>query len=1039
MTDPNGNNTYTDYDSYGRAVAVRADINGGTSTLETYSYSANFPLSARTDYATGTSDPGMSFRKYFDGLGRHLHTVRTADNGRYVRTGTIVYDAIGREIRKGQTDFASADEINNYRVNNSEKNPSLTTYDSSGRVRTVTLPRAASEDRQAVLTTTYNDPWEVTTAHSAGTSQRTIKNARGHVLYVTDFGTGDTGAAVTATVGFCYDIAGNRVKKSDLNAAALSCGSSNNAIPAQDTGGNNIAYWRYDSFEQVVAQSDPDLGVTNNVYNGFGDMVSTTDALSRTTSMTYDRLGRMTQKVLPASEGTVFYEYDSNPESSNARGRLTAVYDPAASIIMSYDELGRKTFEKRVINDHTISDTDVPYVTTVTYDLMSRTKEINYPENPRTNESSRACYTYNAFGYMASIGTRLDGASSGGCDESIVDSTAFNEFGQMTRIDYGNSTSANYQYDVKGRLEYIQTLTTDSSGTTTTIQDARYTFNAQDSIKRVENNADEFQTDYQYIYDGINRLITASGSYVETDDGSGTAQTTPLEYKRGYIYAQNGNLNQKHFYDTSTDTIQETWDYTYVNHQARVIDSDVDGTRFQMSYDGVGNMVHQHDLKNGKEKAVTFNSYNRIREVVDPNVGAGQVIGQYWYDDRGFRVRKLAKHDKGGDFKDVEVIYPSMYFGMEYIQEDDALNSVANIYHNGLRIAGMAQNGAKVWYLTDQVDSVKFVIDGNADVITRTEYMPYGETFVQKGDEDFAAKYNSQELDRETNYYFYNARYYDPEIARFTSADTVIDGEFTTQGWNRFMYVQGNPIGAKDPTGHEAADPRLWRLLYDLPTDTGIETVDSIGQSGHDAARYMDDLFWSVFDPNYLRLHPAVGGPALALEVMTGKKVFEEPGASQGKTMNGADYVESAAMAVPIPAFKGGQALLKAGKNLTPSKVKLFQNGEKALDFVDSAVTPGFAKADKTSLAGLVTGDLAIGGRQSATFGFLESLFSFFGFGSDSDPTEPQIGESLRSAVPQVTVDSPSSGGFSPSNSYNPSYDSGCTVFGLSCSAAPPQ
>ncbi|WP_061231248.1 RHS repeat-associated core domain-containing protein, partial [Leptospira weilii] len=88
--------------------------------------------------------------------------------------------------------------------------------------------------------------------------------------------------------------------------------------------------------------------------------------------------------------------------------------------------------------------------------------------------------------------------------------------------------------------------------------------------------------------------------------------------------------------------------------------------------------------------------------------------------------------------------------------------------------------------------------------LSKMQYLPYGETFVQRGDLNFAPKYNSQELDRESGFYFYNARYYDPGIARFTSADTIIDGEFDTQGWNRFSYVKGNPIGAKDPTGHDA-------------------------------------------------------------------------------------------------------------------------------------------------------------------------------------------------------------------------------------------
>ncbi|EKR45654.1 polymorphic toxin type 10 domain-containing protein, partial [Leptospira interrogans] len=58
----------------------------------------------------------------------------------------------------------------------------------------------------------------------------------------------------------------------------------------------------------------------------------------------------------------------------------------------------------------------------------------------------------------------------------------------------------------------------------------------------------------------------------------------------------------------------------------------------------------------------------------------------------------------------------------------------------------------------------------------------------------------------ESGFYFFNARFYDPGIARFTSADTLIPDEYNSQAWNRFAYVYNNPIGAKDPTGHAPQD-----------------------------------------------------------------------------------------------------------------------------------------------------------------------------------------------------------------------------------------
>ncbi|MHB1459238.1 MAG: RHS repeat-associated core domain-containing protein [Armatimonadota bacterium] len=81
-------------------------------------------------------------------------------------------------------------------------------------------------------------------------------------------------------------------------------------------------------------------------------------------------------------------------------------------------------------------------------------------------------------------------------------------------------------------------------------------------------------------------------------------------------------------------------------------------------------------------------------------------------------------------------------------------------------------------------------------------YYPFGQTRVDSGSVNLHYKYTGQEEDAEIGLYFYGARYYDPAIGRFVSADTLVQNFSDPQTLNRYSYARNNPLYYVDPSGH---------------------------------------------------------------------------------------------------------------------------------------------------------------------------------------------------------------------------------------------
>jgi RHS repeat-associated protein len=217
-------------------------------------------------------------------------------------------------------------------------------------------------------------------------------------------------------------------------------------------------------------------------------------------------------------------------------------------------------------------------------------------------------------------------------------------------------------------------------------------------------------------------------------------------------------------------------------------------TSLTYEYDANGNLIQ------GDGKYYQYNDANQLIKVRHGDQN-GPVIAEYYYDYTGQRIKKI---ENG-----VTTYYIGKHFETKVNGENEANTSY--YFANGERVAKKDPSGNIYYYHSDHLGGTNVITDYIGNLIERIKYYPFGE-IREGGDEKYS--FTGKERDKLTDFYYFEARYYNPELKHFTRADTVEPDLYDPQDLNRYAYVRNNPVKFIDPSGHSKIGSEEWSQEY---------------------------------------------------------------------------------------------------------------------------------------------------------------------------------------------------------------------------------
>lgn len=606
--------------------------------------------------------------------------------------------------------------------------------------------------------------------------------------------------------------------------------------------------YEYDNRNRLVKETDAintqiadplQRKSTRYTYDDFGNMLTSTDELDRTTTNSYDALNRLKQVEDPLLHST-FYSYDSEDNLTEVTDQLrrTIKYD--------YDLLNRPTVTTDANQNQSITTYDaVGNVTSFTDELKRTTR-----------------FTYDGRNWQRSVTDPLNHTTT----------TEYDKVGNILTVKDPLNHITRYTYDSL----YRQISVTDPTNHTT-----EYTYDPEGnllSLKDPENNSTTF------TYDELNRLQT---------------ETNQLNATRTLIYDPEGNIisiidrnnRQRQFtYDNLNRQKTEEWldinnisirtiNYTYDAADQLKAVSDLDSsytydydpagrTSFvdntgtvgvpnvilNYGYDDVNNRTSVTDTINGLlagTEIFTYDNLNRMTQVTQSGNGVVNKRVNMSYD----AASQLKQIDR---FSDLNGTLPVVQTRMNY----DLAGRTEELTHlrNNNNLAGYNytyDDSNRITQIVSLIDGTNDYNYDERDQITDATYSyqnPENYSYDKNGNRTNIG-YSTQPNNRLASDGTYNYEY-DPE-GNLTKKTEILTGEVIEFTWdyrNRLTkVVTKNNLGAViesvdytydvfdrriaksvDSDGAGIAPPTVTRFVYD-----GDEIALVFDELGNISDRYL--------------------------------------------------------------------------------------------------------------------------------------------------------------------------------------------------------